>query len=103
MSQLQHKLLVSMTNTKSDQRPSLDEVLQHCNSHFESPHHAREEVDKLVSYVLGSSHDVCYTIRKIYYLYFEPNRYQWRMMGVGVGGGGGGVGARELVELGLCS
>lgn len=58
MSEVQHEFLTSMTNKSCDHRPFLEEILKHCSYYFESQSQASEEVDKLVSYVLGPTLEV---------------------------------------------
>ena len=59
MSKLLQNLLVSMTDKNCSKRPYLDDIFKHCNKFFKSQNLASEEVDKLVSYVLGSTLEVC--------------------------------------------
>ncbi len=47
-----------MTNEECDLRPSLQEIAVVCNSYFESDTQASDEVDRMVSYVLGSAFEV---------------------------------------------
>lgn len=50
-----------MTDEECDERPSLEEVFTLCSNFCSNSHaQASEEVDKLVSYVLGSTHEVSF-------------------------------------------
>ncbi len=53
-----HTLLLGMIEDAVDQRVTLDYILSSCEQHVGEGSSAQEEVDRLVTYVLGPSQDV---------------------------------------------
>lgn len=51
-----HTLLLGMSEESVDERVSLEHILSSCQQHIGDS--AREEVEKLVTYILGPSNDV---------------------------------------------
>lgn len=47
-----------MSDEDCSHRPSLEEIFTNCSEFLESQRQAREEVDKLVSYIIGSAIEV---------------------------------------------
>ena len=58
VSELQNVLLQSMIDKDHDKRPSLADIAKHCQNYFKTRTIASAEIDRLVTYVIGSPQEV---------------------------------------------